>query len=91
MIQELNSTGRWTVTVMGPRGSLDLFTKNLGVYSGNTVQFDASSVRSRGFAKSALNASTSQYFMATAAGATSVSDAYSSVVQGGDVDNLGNS
>jgi hypothetical protein len=90
MIGELNATGRWTVTVMGPRGSLDLFTKNLGVLSGNTVQFDASSVRSRGFAKSALNASTSNYFTATAAGATSVDCAYSSVVAGGDVDNLAN-
>lgn len=90
MIQELNATGRWTVTVMGPRGSLDLFTKNLGVYAGNTVQFDASSIKSRGFAKSALNASTTQYFTATAAGSTSMSDAYASVVQGGDVDNLDN-
>jgi len=88
LISELNSTGRWTVTVMGPRGSLDLFTKNLGVHSGNTVQFDASSVKSRGFAKSALNASTANYFTATAAGATSMSDAYASVVQGGNVENL---
>jgi hypothetical protein len=90
MIEELNATGRWTVTVMGPKGSLDLFTKNLGVYVGNTVQFDASSVKSRGFAKSALNASTSNYFMAAAAGATSLDCAYSSVVSGGDVDNLAN-
>lgn len=88
LISELNSTGRWTVTVMGPRGSLDLFTKNLGVHSGNTVQFDASSVKSRGFAKSALNASTANYFTATAAGSTSMQDAYSSVVQGGNVENL---
>lgn len=90
MIEELNATGRWTVTVMGPRGSLDLFTKNLGVLSGNAVQFDASSVRSRGFAASALNASTSNYFTATAKGATSMDCAYSSVVSGGDVDNLAN-
>lgn len=90
MIEELNATGRWTVTVMGPKGSLDLFTKNLGVKTGNTVQFDASSVRSRGFAKSALNASTQNYFTATAAGATSLDCAYSSVVSGGDVDNLAN-
>jgi Mg-chelatase subunit ChlD len=47
MIEELNATGRWTVTVMGPRGQLDLFTKNLGVKTGNTVQFDPSSLRSR--------------------------------------------
>lgn len=90
MIEELNATGRWTVTVMGPRGSLDLFTRNLGVHVGNTVQFDASSVRSRGFAKSALNASTATYFAATAEGATSMDCLYSSVVSGGDVDNLSN-
>ena len=88
LISELQATDRWTVTVMGPKGQIDLFADRLGLMRGNTVQFDASSVRSRGFAKSALNASTQNYFTQTAAGSTSMSDAYASVVQGGDVDNL---
>jgi Mg-chelatase subunit ChlD len=87
MIQELNSTGRWTVTVMGPKGSLDLFTSRMGIYAGNTVQFDQGSLKSRSAARSVMNASTEAYFTASAAGATSMDSAYSSVVQGNDVDN----
>lgn len=37
----------WTVTVMGPKGSVDIF-ENIGISKGNIAQYDVNSLRSRG-------------------------------------------
>jgi Mg-chelatase subunit ChlD len=90
-LSQLQETGKWTITVMGPRGSLDLFAEHLGVHRGNTVQFEASSIGSRAFARSVLNVSTANYMASAAAGATSVSDSYSTIAPDGNVESLGSS
>lgn len=87
-ISALNESGRWTITVMGPHGSIDLFTKNLGVLRGNVATFNASSVHSRSMAKGATVASTQQYFGAIGSGAGAVMDSYASIAPDGNVDNI---
>ena len=85
-IEELQKSGRWTITVMGPKGSIDLFAETLGVARGNLATFDASSVRSRGFAANATVASTQNYFKSVKSGAGAVMDSYSSIAPSGSVD-----
>jgi hypothetical protein len=70
-------TGQWTVTVMGPKGSVDIFT-DMGVEIGNIAQFDVNSDRSRkGVTR--LMAATAQNYVSTlnsATGSVAVNAAY---------------
>jgi hypothetical protein len=79
LIAELNSTGRWTVTVAGPRGNIDIFTKGLGIAKGNTTTFDPTSYQSRVSNAGMMLNSTANYFAARSVGTTAVYDSYSSI------------
>jgi hypothetical protein len=82
-------SGQWTVTVMGPHGSVNLF-RNLGVEVGNIATFNVSSEHSRGLAKSALRKSTANYVSTVnaAVGSVQLDTAYSSVIGSNSVDDL---
>jgi hypothetical protein len=70
-------TGQWTVTVMGPKGSVNLF-QNLGVEVGNIAQFNVNSDRSRK-GVSQLMASSARGYVQTlnnSVGSVAVSTAY---------------
>lgn len=79
MIEELNATGKWTVTVAGPKGTVDLFAKNIAIMPGNVTGFEPNSLASRSYTKGLMVDAQAHYFSARASGATSVADAYSSV------------
>lgn len=81
MINELNTTGKWTITVAGPKGNLDLFTDTLNIAKGNVTGFDPSSLYSRSVNAAHMSASTAHYFDARSMGSTSISNAYSAVVK----------
>lgn len=87
-ISQLNATGRWTITVMGPKGQIDLFAKNVGIHKGNTAQFNPSSLRSRSLGGAVLNSSTASYFAAAAVGQTALHDSYAAVAPTGNVDDV---
>lgn len=77
-IEELNATGKWTVTVAGPHGSVDLFARSLSIYAGNVTGFNPSSLQSRTYNKTAMINAHTHYFAERAAGVMAVADAYSS-------------
>ncbi len=79
-IDARKETGQWTVTVMGPKGSVDLF-KNLGVDVGNIAQFNANSASSRGGVTKMMASAATGYVRSLNAsiGSVSVNSAYSSV------------
>ncbi len=79
-IEARKRTGQWTVTVMGPKGSVDLF-KNLGVDVGNIAQFNANSASSRGGVTKMMASAATGYVRSLNAsiGSVSVNSAYSSV------------
>jgi hypothetical protein len=79
MIEELNATGKWTVTVAGPQGNIDIFAQALSIPTGNVTGFDPGSLQSRSINASNMIASTAHYFSARAAGQSMVNDAYSAV------------
>lgn len=79
MIEELNATGKWTVTVAGPQGAIDIFARDLSIAKGNVTSFDPSSIQSRTLNATNMVASTTHYFSARAEGATSIDDAYSAI------------
>lgn len=85
LIDELNTTGRWTVTVAGPRGNIDLFTRGLGIAKGNITTFDPSSYQSRVSNAGMMLNSTANYFAARSVGTTAVYDSYSSIQPDTDV------
>jgi uncharacterized protein YegL len=76
-------TGQWTVTVMGPKGSVSLF-QNLGVEVGNIAQFDANSAQSRSGVTRMMKSSAQGYVKSlnAAVGSVAVASAYSSVAGG---------
>lgn len=79
-IETRKRTGQWTVTVMGPKGSVNLFT-NMGVDVGNIAQFNANSAQSRS-GVTRMMASASQGYVKSlnaSIGSVSVNSAYSSV------------
>lgn len=78
-IEARKRTGQWTVTVMGPKGSVNLF-QNLGVEVGNIAQFNVNSEVSRK-GVSQLMASSARGYVQTlnnSIGSVSVSTAYAS-------------
>ena len=78
-IEARKRTGQWTVTVMGPKGSVNLF-QNLGVEVGNIAQFNVNSEVSRK-GVSQLMASSARGYVQTlnnSVGSVSVSTAYAS-------------
>jgi Mg-chelatase subunit ChlD len=79
-IEARKRTGQWTVTVMGPKGSIDLF-KSMGVEVGNIAQFNANSAQSRGGVTRMMASSAQGYVKSLNAsiGSVSVNSAYSSV------------
>lgn len=79
-IEARKRTGQWTVTVMGPKGSVDLF-RSLGVDVGNIAQFTASSASSRGGVTRMMAAASQGYVKSLNAsiGSVAVNSAYSSV------------
>jgi hypothetical protein len=81
MIEELSATGKWTVTVSGPKGQVDVFAKNVSIPLGNTTGFDPHSLLSRASNKGIMVEAQAQYFASRAMGMTSVETAYSSVVK----------
>jgi uncharacterized protein YegL len=83
-IEARKETGQWTVTVMGPKGSVNLF-QNLGVDVGNIAQFNANSVQSRGGVTRMMAAASHGYVKSLNAsiGSVSVNSAYSSVAGSG--------
>lgn len=83
-IEARKETGQWTVTVMGPKGSVNLF-QNLGVDVGNIAQFTASSAASRGGVTRMMAASAQGYVKSLNAsiGSVAVNSAYSSVAGSG--------
>jgi uncharacterized protein YegL len=88
-IERRKRTGQWTVTVMGPKGSIDLFAR-MGVELGNIATFNASSAASRSAVKGVMSSATRGYVNSvnSAVGAVSVGTTYASVVgtNAGDVD-----
>lgn len=88
-IERRKRTGQWTITVMGPKGSVNLF-QNMGVEVGNIATFNANSVKSRGAVKGVMSSATRGYVQTlnNSTGAVSVGTTYASVVgtNGGDVD-----
>jgi hypothetical protein len=79
-IEARKRTGQWTVTVMGPKGSIDLF-KSMGVEVGNIAQFNANSAQSRGGVTRMMASSAQGYVKSLNAsiGSVSVNSAYASV------------
>jgi uncharacterized protein YegL len=79
-IETRKRTGQWTVTVMGPKGSVNLF-QNLGVDVGNIAQFNANSVQSRGGVTRMMSAASKGYVQTlnSSIGSVSVNSAYASV------------
>lgn len=78
-IEARKETGQWTVTVMGPKGSVNLF-QNLGVDVGNIAQFTASSASSRsGVTRMMASAATGYVKSLNASiGSVSLNSAYAS-------------
>lgn len=87
-IDSLQATGRWTISVLGPHGSIDLFVKRLGIPRGNVATFDPGSDISRGNAAFANTASVNGYYDAMERGLRSMSNTYAAVVPNGSVDGL---
>lgn len=83
-ISELKATGRWTVTVAGPRGSVDLFTK-MGVSIGNIATYNPSSLDSRRSVSRGIVSSTANYMSNIGAGVAAMDDAFASVMPNTDV------
>ncbi len=83
-IEELKATGRWTITVAGPKGSVDLFTK-MGIPLGNIATYNPSSINSRKSVSRGLVASTAHYMSNVSAGVAFSDSAYSSVMSNTDV------
>jgi hypothetical protein len=81
LIEELQSTGKWTVTVAGPQGNIDLFTRFLGIAKGNVTGFNPDSVSSRLYNGTMMATATSNYFAARSAGQSNVMDSYSSIAK----------
>jgi hypothetical protein len=83
-IEARKRTGQWTITVMGPKGSIDLF-KSMGVEVGNIAQFTASSAQSRGGVTRMMAAASHGYVKSLNAsiGSVAVNSAYSSVAGSG--------
>ena len=79
MIAELQATGKWTVTVAGPKGQIDLFTQYFDIPKGNTTTFDPTSYQSRTSNAGMMVGSTANYFAMRGAGGQSMTNAYSSV------------
>lgn len=79
-IEARKRTGQWTVTVMGPKGSVNLFQK-LGVEVGNIAQFNANSASSRSGVTRMMASSAQGYVKSLNAsiGSVSVNSAYASV------------
>ena len=79
-IEARKRTGQWTVTVMGPKGSINLF-QNLGIEVGNIAQYNVNSEASRkGVTR--MMASSARGFVQTlnaSIGSVAVNSAYSSV------------
>jgi uncharacterized protein YegL len=78
-IEARKETGQWTITVMGPKGSINIF-QNLGVDVGNIAQFNANSVQSRGGVSRLMASSARGYVKSLNAsiGSVSVNNAYAS-------------
>lgn len=72
-------TGQWTVTVMGPKGSVNLF-QNLGVDVGNIAQFNVNSEASRKGVTGLMASAARGYVqnLNNSIGSVSVSTAYAS-------------
>lgn len=79
MIQELQDSGKWTVTVAGPKGSIDIFAKELSIPQGNVTNFDPSSITSRNLNAQTMVSSHSHYMSARSKGVLSMTNAYSAV------------
>lgn len=79
-IEQRKSTGQWTITVMGPKGSVNLFT-NMGVDVGNIAQFNANSATSRKGVTTMMASASRGYVQSLNAsiGSVSVNSAYASV------------
>lgn len=79
-ISRRKESGKWTITVMGPHGSIDIFT-SMGIDVGNIAQFDASSERSRGGVTRMMQSSAKGYVQTlnNSIGSVSVNTAYASV------------
>jgi uncharacterized protein YegL len=88
-IERRKRTGQWTVTVMGPKGSVNLFA-NMGVELGNIATFNADSASSRSAVKGVMSSATRGYVsvLNNSAGSVSVGSTYASVIgtNAGDVD-----
>lgn len=80
-IERRKRTGQWTVTVMGPKGSINLFS-SMGVELGNIATFDANSARSRGAVKGVMASATRGYVgtLNNSSGSVSVGTTYASVI-----------
>lgn len=78
-IERRKLTGQWTITVMGPKGSVNLF-QNLGVEVGNIAQFNANSITSRKGVTDLMKSATRGYVQTlnNSIGSVSVAGAYAS-------------
>lgn len=78
-IEARKRTGQWTVTVMGPKGSVNLF-QNLGVDVGNIAQFNVNSEVSRKGVTGLMASAARGYVqnLNNSIGSVSVSTAYAS-------------
>ncbi len=79
LIEKVQATERWTITVAGPKGQIHNFVANLGLHAGNTHQYDPSSLQARSVTRNMFVASTANYMTNAAAGVTAMNSAYSSV------------
>lgn len=79
-IEARKRTGKWTVTVMGPKGSVNLF-QNLGVDVGNIAQFNVNSEASRKGVTQMMRGATRGYVQTlnNSIGSVAVAGAYASV------------
>lgn len=77
-IDELQATGKWTITFMGAE-NVWAISQDLGLAFGNTAKWDPSTVKGNVYALSARSLGTENYYKERLTGHTAVQNFYSSI------------
>ena len=75
-IEDLQATGKWTFTVMGPKKGVSLLAKSLSIPTGNVAGFDPSSIADRTIARSMMANSLTSYTQSRSTGTLQASAFY---------------